>query len=558
MQRADCITLSASAIPNLYGGLPTASVNNPGLRRGETLAVGGGVQLGVRAPVPLISFVLDDGYATDHTEALPIFQTAGKVANVAIVPAFLGSNASFMTTAQVLELQAAGWEVCSHSKSHTNMAATTDEALLIAELGESKAALEALGLDVRSYVYPFGATNSTYRRLARKYYRSAITVGSTTDHNTQPIPTFNVVRNSLDGASLVQAQAAVDAAVAGNAWLVFMIHTNNVNWPTVKGYLPILLTYIAATTAQIVTVDAALDLYGNLLDTGDPEDGTEFRVSGAGTGDWRGKSQYYESGEVNAATLPDSPLLRPYGQTVSWFGTTGNAGMPTTDRGHLLTVQASKFADRYYSLAQFWLPARSVLVYRRNLDAAGTGWSAWERVDGTIRTQLGTNAEGLTTFPDGISYVEAVTGDGFPVGGLLITIRGFRTGTDAASSDGRDGQLLFKVNSPIIYNRRWLSGSTWGSWTQLLPANCNASLAVNPGSIAANSVYELTSTNAVFSTIKFSDAVIAVPEGALEAGLVWSCWAHGNGGIKLRIANPTGAAIVAASRTWRFVGLATI
>jgi len=69
----------------------------------------------------MVSFTFDDGFASVYTHALPVLKHNHQVATIGIVYAWCayGGN-EFMSSKQVLALQQQGWEVASHSLTHSN------------------------------------------------------------------------------------------------------------------------------------------------------------------------------------------------------------------------------------------------------------------------------------------------------------------------------------------------------------------------------------------------------------------------------------------------------
>lgn len=71
------------------------------------------------ASAGMVTLVFDDGLRGVHEYALPILRPLGLPAVAAVIVDPLESgNGDYMTVAQVRELQAAGWEIASHSVSH--------------------------------------------------------------------------------------------------------------------------------------------------------------------------------------------------------------------------------------------------------------------------------------------------------------------------------------------------------------------------------------------------------------------------------------------------------
>ena len=73
-----------------------------------------------RLPKGMVTMVFDDGIVTDYTFALPILKRRGQVATAGIVSSrVLSGNNDYMNVDQVRELEQNGWEIASHSMTHT-------------------------------------------------------------------------------------------------------------------------------------------------------------------------------------------------------------------------------------------------------------------------------------------------------------------------------------------------------------------------------------------------------------------------------------------------------
>lgn len=67
----------------------------------------------------LVSFTFDDGLRGVHAHALPILAQRGQPATVGVIASNLLSNdPDLLTVEQLRELEAAGWEIASHSLTH--------------------------------------------------------------------------------------------------------------------------------------------------------------------------------------------------------------------------------------------------------------------------------------------------------------------------------------------------------------------------------------------------------------------------------------------------------
>ncbi|MCX5901942.1 MAG: polysaccharide deacetylase family protein [Proteobacteria bacterium] len=69
----------------------------------------------------MVSFTFDDGLASVYTKALPVLKRNHQVATIGIIYFFcVYGGGEFMSSKQILALQQQGWEVASHSLTHSN------------------------------------------------------------------------------------------------------------------------------------------------------------------------------------------------------------------------------------------------------------------------------------------------------------------------------------------------------------------------------------------------------------------------------------------------------
>lgn len=108
-------------------------------------------------PHPIL-ITFDDGHIDNYTNAFPIMQKYGFTGVLYIVGNYLGTD-DYLNRAQILEMYKAGWEVGSHTLNHYDLTKLTSQQLH-REIFGSKEKLEyALGIDILTFAYPFGAVN---------------------------------------------------------------------------------------------------------------------------------------------------------------------------------------------------------------------------------------------------------------------------------------------------------------------------------------------------------------------------------------------------------------
>ena len=170
-------------------------------------------------PIPLVSFVFDDGNDTDYLVGKEIFASHGAVASSALTTSFLNTD-DHMTTAQAKALQDAGWEIMAHTVSHPNLRSLSLSELED-ELSRSKSELQSNGLVINNIVYPYNKSDDAVRSVAAKYYRSGR--GGTNSFNSSDLDPF-FIKSFSTKHDLGRMNALVDTAHKDKKWLVFYQH----------------------------------------------------------------------------------------------------------------------------------------------------------------------------------------------------------------------------------------------------------------------------------------------------------------------------------------------
>ncbi len=151
----------------------------------------------------------DDGNLSDHDIALPRLTARGLRADFFVLTGRIGQPGS-LDAARILALQEAHMTIGSHGIAHRNWS-RLDAAELVAELAQSRAALQALcGQDVTTAGIPFGGYDAkVLAALRRAGYRAAYS----SDRGWMDPRAFLRPRTSVIAG---MDQAAVAALLAGH------------------------------------------------------------------------------------------------------------------------------------------------------------------------------------------------------------------------------------------------------------------------------------------------------------------------------------------------------
>lgn len=128
-----------------------------------------------------VVITFDDGNLDVYQNAFPVMKSLGMVGTVYIVTQSL-NDPRYMGADVLTEMIQAGWEVGSHTRTHSILANSTLG--LKEELYQSRIDLEKLlNVPVRSISYPFGLTSDYILKKASEYgYESGAGLGGGSDH----------------------------------------------------------------------------------------------------------------------------------------------------------------------------------------------------------------------------------------------------------------------------------------------------------------------------------------------------------------------------------------
>jgi peptidoglycan/xylan/chitin deacetylase (PgdA/CDA1 family) len=162
-----------------------------------------------RPPAGFAALTFDDGMVDNHALVRPLLQERGLTATFFVTSGLVGlpnpwlsagSEARMMTVDELRDLAAAGFEIGAHSVTHSDMS-TLDYDACLREASESRRFLEAeLGVDVRSFAYPYCAHSPTASAAVRAAgFTAAVACGDSSAWTPFELP--RVVVRGGDGIS---------------------------------------------------------------------------------------------------------------------------------------------------------------------------------------------------------------------------------------------------------------------------------------------------------------------------------------------------------------------
>lgn len=491
---------------------------------------GGSVSQGMRAGVESrtprihIAFVDDDSPANTYDVLYPILSndsaaitalgltpgTYDAVPGVAAVITGTTGNAfqGALTVAEALELEAAGWEIASHS---TVAGSLTSETLSTAEdrLSTSRQRLIDLGFaEPQTIVWPNGGNNADLRAIAAKYFRGGRGVGShiVNCRNIAPFAQMDFAGYPLgayfgtDGSntidSLAEYQAIIDRALEHDLgeFICFMLHTGDVQFDDTQR-------------------QALIDLI-----------------------EWIQAKPEYSSGDIVFSTC--ATAMDEMETTVSGGMASGTVDTPRMGR-----------RDIDPAAAGCWALSRNGTPYLPNVGNLVK-----------LAQNAVTPSTSITSFSTyQVTYCPILNdGESWPVrdDGTLTTHR-----------PAADATLSWQEWKPLGDNRtflRYWNGSAWTTWvvrdTEIgIRRVASKSESLTYGVLAAGArVTKAVSFSGIATlatgttTTVPGDHVMVTPARHLEAGLVYDAFVYDANTVQFNIHNVSTGSITPATRNWRF------
>ena len=116
-------------------------------------------------PHPII-ITFDDSLGSQYTNAFPVMKEYGFTGVLYTVVGFMNKTSgvaadpTYLTTDQIKEMAAAGWEIGSHTETHQDLTVMTDDQLHFEIIQSRKDLEQELGVPILTFAYPGGFTNS--------------------------------------------------------------------------------------------------------------------------------------------------------------------------------------------------------------------------------------------------------------------------------------------------------------------------------------------------------------------------------------------------------------
>ncbi|HVS79992.1 MAG TPA: polysaccharide deacetylase family protein [Candidatus Paceibacterota bacterium] len=211
----------------------------------------------------MITLEFDDSLASQYENALPILRDGGVTAGFYVITRALNES-GYMTTAQVKDLQAQGFEVGAHTRNHPYLT-TVSPTRLHNEVAGSKADLENMGIEVNDFVYPYGDYNDIVEQeVENDGFAGARSVRS--GFNTKNTDPYALMDEHIENTTTIEdVKDWIDEAEAAHTWLIFEIHevvpdTTGDQYATTPELLQEIVDYIKQSGIKVVSTKEGLQM----------------------------------------------------------------------------------------------------------------------------------------------------------------------------------------------------------------------------------------------------------------------------------------------------------
>ena len=426
-------------------------------------------------PPAYLTVVDDDGGIEVLSKLKPIADDLGIPMTVAAIVDNQGTNPTQeLSVSQLLDLQADGWEIASHSVTHRNLRDLTEEELDY-EMRYSKQYFTERGLKVRNFVAPFGSNDAPKVRVAAsKYYNCTPAVGGAM--NVFPLKNHLISRVALGSYTaggkntLAYYKSKVDEAIEKGGWLIFMTHVWSPDHDETQNlYLRQTLEYAQSKNVAIVNLQEGYEKFGNIL-----EIEGQMSIGNNGTISSPSANQVVSNLREISKETPPSYFNTNFANEVvtsrMWAETSPGSGSYNHD-GIMVTYAIGSLAEYY----QVHYPYRQNKILKRHTIGNGstTSWTDWIAFEASASLIINNRINGshyhkndtpLSSFPtEKITYskISTASAAGFPSqAGLLMTNR-------LANENGYDFQEYTTYNSGNKYHRGSNSAGSWLAWKQI-------------------------------------------------------------------------------------------
>ena len=413
------------------------------------------------------AWVDDDGSKGFLTTLKPLLESKGMKCTLGVITDRVGTD-NYLSKTELLELQENGYEVVSHSASHSSSIfkdnLSISESLIEEDLKKSQDWLFKNGFTgYDTLIFPwgnFGSHSAKYKSVARKYFKYACNAHGS--YNNTPVDNMYMDRYFIMKTMNIESiKAKIDETIANNGLLIFGSHSYSSSEFN-KVFFETVIDYVISKGHEITTLEKALEKKGNAISIGEYNDfyGNIF-ISNDGT-----NNLPYEIISTNTVYNETTPLTEfPINKIVRFVSTNNTFGV-----GGVMEVFRS--SAMYYSYRTFTPYDDNVIYMSKHDDVTTHTWLSWSKInnvvfddnlivkqglyDGTMNDPITSYRQYRETIVQIRDRLDTLTN----VGGTMRIYRG----------DDHYSYATFMNINGEFYTRRWDDiNSTWSTWKKCTP-----------------------------------------------------------------------------------------
>ena len=206
----------------------------------------------------VVSFCIDDGLI-DTMQAFTIMERM-KIRGTVFIDVKEISNKGFISSAQLGDLNAAGWDIGGHNMGILTKYSAED---LSKNLNDTSKYLKERNFQGSNlYALPNGGRNSSIIQELSKNFNFIFNIDGMSNNQNHLVKT-NINRHSIDKhTSLALAKKWIDDAMTNNEWVIINFHTFSDTWEkeedwTIEDFKS-LMEYVISSNIPVMTISEVL------------------------------------------------------------------------------------------------------------------------------------------------------------------------------------------------------------------------------------------------------------------------------------------------------------
>jgi peptidoglycan/xylan/chitin deacetylase (PgdA/CDA1 family) len=204
----------------------------------------------------IVSMTFDDGWKCQYDHALPILDRYEIKATFYIITGCIGpTQPEYFGAAEIIALQAGGHEIGAHTVMHPNLFFTFP--WKGREILQSKQDLSAIGIEARSFAYPYGRHHWLVRKMVKRSgFSNSRVVGNR--FNGKRKDQWRIAGKSIKNSTTIgEVRSWIQTARENKYFLVLIFHQVEEN-PRIYGCTPSFLDEICQLLVSVDLPTATL------------------------------------------------------------------------------------------------------------------------------------------------------------------------------------------------------------------------------------------------------------------------------------------------------------